>query len=457
MPSYKDEKRNTWYCQFYYKDWTNTKRQKRKRGFARKKDADAWEKNFLDELEKSSDIPFPALVENYLADLSTRLKPTTMETKENIITTKVLPFFKNYKTNEITSLIVRKWQNELIKYRNDKGEPYAETYLRTIHNQLSAILNYAVNYYNLDKNPCRQAGAIGKSKASAMKIWTLDEYEEFISYENKPASKLAFDILYWSGCREGELLALTKNNFIVNGDEYKLDISGNYQVVKGKEYILSPKHESYRCISIPKFLYDEMMEYTNSLYDYRPDDRIFYFTKSHVNTEMAAVCKASGITKIRPHDLRHSHASLLIEMGFNILIISQRLGHENVQTTWETYAHLYPDKEKLLATQLDVVKIQGLSQNISAEQQLLSLLEQFQKSLPMLPAKVDIDNEEIICWNPEIKQKTIVTRDEFEEFAEVSTDIEGAMAVAEIFKAGFMEICGLVYCLSSRGLPARYL
>lgn len=78
-------------------------------------------------------------------------------------------------------------------------------------------------------------------------------------------------------------------------------------------------------------------------------------------------CKKSGVQKIRVHDLRHSHASLLIEMGFNILMVSQRLGHEKVETTWRTYAHLYPDKEKMLAAQLDTVKIHGISGNISVE------------------------------------------------------------------------------------------
>lgn len=455
MPAYKDEKRSTWYCQFYYEDWTGTRQQKRKRGFARKKDADAWEREFLDTLRKSSDIPFPALVENYLEDLATRLKVTTMYTKKKIINTKVLPFFKKYKTNEITSLIVRKWQNELILYRDKYGKPYAETYLRTIHNQLSAIMNYAVNYYNLSKNPCRQAGTIGKSKADAMQIWTLGQFEDFVSYERKAATKLAFDILYWSGCREGELLALTKNDFLFNGiDEYKLNIDKNYQVVEGVEYILTPKHESIRCISVPKFLYEEVVEYTDSLYDYNPDDRIFYFTKSHLLNEMDVVSRVADMKKIRIHDLRHSHASLLIEMGFNILIISQRLGHDNVQTTWETYAHLYPDKEKMLATQLDVVKIQGLSANITTEQQLLSLLEQFQK---VLPAVVEIADNDILCWDPLKKEKTSVTRSEFEEAFELETDAEGLVADAEIFAKGYMQICGLIYFMANRGLPAQFL
>lgn len=144
-------------------------------------------------------------------------------------------------------------------------------------------------------------------------------------------------------------------------------------------------------------------------------------------------------------------------MGFNILIISQRLGHDNVQTTWETYAHLYPDKGKMLATQLDVVKIQGLSVNFTAEQQLLSLLEQFQKALPVLPAVVEIADNDILCWNPEKKEKTTVTRSEFEEAFELETDTEGLVATAEIFAKGYMQICGMIHFIANRGLPAQFL
>ncbi len=90
------------------------------------------------------------------------------------------------------------------------------------------------------------------------------------------------------------------------------------------------------------------------------------------------------------HGLRYSHASLLIEMGFNILMIPQRLGHDSVETTWKTYAHLYPDKEHLLAAQLDTVKIQGLSANKSIEEQLLGFMRQIQTHLQELPAVIDL-------------------------------------------------------------------
>lgn len=434
-------------------------KQKRKRGFKREKDAKEWERNFLNTLQKGSDIMFPALVENYFQDLSTRLKPTTMETKRSLFDTKVTPFFKGFKTCDIEAITIRRWQNELLNYRDEKGEPYSDTYLRTINNQLSAILNYATIYYNLESNPCKQVGTIGKSNAESMQIWTLDQFERFIECENKHAGHLAFNVFFWSGIREGELLALTIEDFLFDGvDEYKLNIDKNFEVVRGKEYLLTPKTDSSkRCISIPKFLYDEAMLYYASLYEPDPKSRLFYFTKHYLLSEIKRVAKLADLEPIRVHDLRHSHASLLIEMGFNILMVSQRLGHEKVETTWRTYAHLYPDKEKMLATQLDTVKIHGISGNVSVEERLLNFLHQFQGHMQEQPTRIDIGSEEIYRWNPGTREKSLISQEEFENEVELAEDMEANLAVAEIFQAGYLEICGVVYCLASRGLPMKYL
>lgn len=458
MPAYKDKKRGTWYCQFYYQDWNGETKQKRKRGFKREKDAKEWERNFMSTLQTNSDILFSALVENYMEDLATRLKPTTMETKRHIIETKLLPFFGKRKICDIDELCVRRWQNDLLDYRDDKGEAYSDTYLKTINNQLSAIMNYAMVYYKLQKNPCRAVGSIGKANADAMKIWTLDQFEQFIEYENKSAGRLAFNVLFWSGIREGELLALTRNDFFYNGDEYRLNIDKNFEVVRGTQYILTPKTDaSRRCITIPQFLYQEAVQYFDALYEPDPEGRLFYFTKSYLLSEIKRVAKLAGLEPIRVHDLRHSHASLLIELGFNILMVSQRLGHEKVETTWQTYAHLYPDKERMLAARLDTVKVNGITANLTLEDQLTKFMAQFQSHIQEQPALIDISNEEIIRWNPDTKEKAIVTPEEFENEAELDENIEARLAVAEIFQAGYLELCGVVYCLASRGLPVKFL
>lgn len=138
-------------------------------------------------------------------------------------------------------------------------------------------------------------------------------------------------------------------------------------------------------------------------------------------------------------------------------MVSRRLGHEKVETTRQTYAHLYPGKEKMLAAQLDTVKIHGVTANLSVEDQLLNFIQLLQKHLPEQPALIDISNEQIICWDLEARVKRLVTQEEFENEAELDEDIESGLAVASIFQSGYLEVCGMVYCLASRSLPLRYL
>lgn len=217
-------------------------------------------------------------------------------------------------------------------------------------NQLCAIFNYAVKYYGLKENPCHKAGSIGRKNAKEMQFWTKDEYIRFAAaIEDKPQMHSAFQVLYWCGIREGELLALTKDDIDFEGNT--ITINKSYQRIGKKDIITEPKTpKSNRIIALPNFLCEELKEYISHIYD---NGRIFPLTKHALYREMIRGSSQSGVKKIRVHDLRHSHASLLIELGFSPLLIAERLGHENIETTLNTYSHLYPHKQGELAQTLD--------------------------------------------------------------------------------------------------------
>lgn len=358
MPAYKyilKGNKVRWYANFYYTDWTGKKKHVCKRGFKTQREAKEYELRFVEQKTNTDcDILFGDLVKAYLDDMAYRLKPTTMETKQHIINEKIMPYFRLLKVCDISTITVRKWQNEILSMRDKNGNYYSNTYLKTIHNQLSTILNYAVAHYNLPSNPCRVAGSIGSKRADEMSIWTQEEYERFAATIKKTAVKLAFDILFFTGMRIGELLALTPADIT---PDKRINISKNYTRIHGEELFLTPKTpKSKRSISIPDFLYDEIMTYLGMLYKPDPDDRLFYFTKSLMETEIKRGAEKAGLKKIRLHDLRHSHASLLINMGFAPLEISERLGHESVKTTLDTYSHLYPDKDIQLSKALNKLR-----------------------------------------------------------------------------------------------------
>ena len=107
-----------------------------------------------------------------------------------------------------------------------------------------------------------------------------------------------------------------------------------------------------RLVAMPDFLAEELQDFINRQYMLDPKRRLFPYTKSFLSHEMLRGCKDSGVKKIRIHDLRHSHASLLINQGFDALTIAERLGHEKVSTTLNTYSHLFPHKQGELVQNL---------------------------------------------------------------------------------------------------------
>lgn len=343
----KDPKTDKWLIQYRYKDWTGKNRKSTKRGFKTKREAEEWYRDFLMKQNQSCDMKFCDFVTMYLEDMRHRLREHTLMNKEYIIKDKLIPYFGEKRINEIRVADIRTWQNTLIQ------QNFSQTYLKTINNQLSAIFNYAVRYYELKDNPCRKAGSMGKAKADEMEIWTKEEFQQFLDcLMDKRVSWLAFQILFWTGIRIGELLALTFADVDLKGKI--ITINKSYQRLKGKDVITRPKTpKSNRKVNIPQFLVEDIQDYKESLYDPQPDDRVIPVAKTFLEKEMQRGIKLSGMKKIHIHSLRHSHASLLIEMGFSPKEIAERLGHENIETTLNTYSHLYPDKQERLADRLD--------------------------------------------------------------------------------------------------------
>lgn len=349
MPAYKDEKTGKWFAKFYYTNWQGIKKQKWKRGFATKKEALGFERDFLEKQSANPDMTFQNLYEIYMEDMAARLKQSTLLTKKTVLQTHILPFFGSKPINEIKASDVRRWQAKLMSSPNN----YSQTYLKKINTELNSIINYAKRFYDLNTNPCGKAGTIGKAKAEEMDYWTYDEYIAFREgIKDKPLSYICFEVLYWTGMREGELLALSPAD--IDLDNKTISINRTYQRIEGKDVFTSPKtRKSKRKIPIPDFLCQELSDYIQARYMLDADERLFPVTKSYLSHEMIRGCKNTGVKKIRIHDIRHSHASLLINQGCDALMLADRLGHEKVSTTLNTYSHLFPHKQQELVHSLE--------------------------------------------------------------------------------------------------------
>ena len=311
----------------------------------------------MNKTESSLNMTFESFSDIYFDDMKKRLKENTWHTKEHILRTKLIPFFGKRKMCDIQPKDVIAWQNEMLEGSTKTGKPYSPVYLKTLHNQLSAVFNYAVKFYGLPSNPAAKAGNMGKAKNREMLFWTQEEYKQFAEVMmDKPIAYYAFEVLYWCGIREGELLALTPADF--DFTKGTVSITKSYQRINGRDIITPPKTEkSNRIIKMPKFLCEEMQDYLKSLYSIEPDERIFPITKNYLHREMDRGSAQAGVKRIRIHDLRHSHVSLLIEMGFSAVAIADRVGHESIDITFN-YAHLFPSRQTEMADKLDMERTQ---------------------------------------------------------------------------------------------------
>lgn len=301
MPAYKDEKQNTWYCQFYYEDWQGNKKKKQKRGFKTKKEALEWERNYKLSANANMDMTMGAFIEIYFRDKAGELKERSAKNKRYMIEAHVLPYFENKPMNSITPSDIIQWQNEI------RAKGFSQTYLRMIQNQITALFTHASNIYNLANNPCKRVKRMGKADADKLEFWTKEEYDRFISgIEVGSRYYVIFEILFWTGCREGEMLALTKSD--IDFTENRISISKTYYRTERKDVITTPKTEqSVRVIDIPQFLTQEIKDYVDKLYELPDDERIFPIVAEAVQHKLKHNCEKTGVKKIRVHDIRHPY------------------------------------------------------------------------------------------------------------------------------------------------------
>ena len=348
MPVYKDSNGGKWSAHFYYTDWTGKRKRKHKRGFDTKREAQKYEAEFVRKANADMDMQFASFVEVYFKDKANELKARTLRNKKYMIDAHVVPYLGDKAMNEIKPSDIIDWQNAI-----KDNHAFSQSYLRMIQNQVTAIFSHAQRIYGLGNSPCKVVKKMGKSDDRSLDFWTEEEYQKFIeTYDPTSMHYVMFEILFWTGCREGEMLALTMDDIDV--DAKQMHISKTYFRHKRQDIITEPKTDSsVRVIALPDFLVDEIVAYHKRLYGIPGDARLFPVVAEAVQHTMKYHIEKAGVKKIRVHDLRHSHVAYLIHHGVQPLIIKERLGHKDIQVTLNTYGHLYPSEQKKVAGLLD--------------------------------------------------------------------------------------------------------
>ena len=304
--------------------------------------------------EEKAEITLSQLAESFLNYKKTRVKPTTLSNLAFNINKHLLPQLGDCIVNEITPVDLVNWQNSLSEYSYE--------YRTTLNASMKALFLHGEKIYDL-KNPAKKVDAFRQTeKKKEMLFWTPEEFNKFIVHVPSEMLSLYFRFLYISGCRKGEGLALTWEDF--DFQKNIVHITKNVYYEKGsRAKITTPKNiSSVRDITMPGWFMAELKAYRDARISNATD---YAFGTSEpllptsINKPFNEAIKMAGVKKIRVHDLRHSCASLLISKGFSIVAVSNRLGHASTKETLDTYAHLFPNEADKLVSAFSDLKIVG--------------------------------------------------------------------------------------------------
>lgn len=344
MPASK-EKRNgeytgRWIARFSYTDITGDKHTIFKRGFETKREAQEYERDFLYNNSLTVNIPFKNMMAQYLEDKKARLKESTFYFNYHSSILKYFDYFNDMMIVDISPSIIRLWQNEIILKSNLK-----DTTKRKIDNTLKAFFNWCVKYRGLKVSPMNMTDRIGKAQnKKELNILSIDELETIILHTEKVVYKILFKFLFWTGCRIGEALALTLDD--VDLEHKTVTINKTLTRIKRVNTVTEPKTQgSKRTIAISNKLSEELKQYIEKAIYTMDSKRIFNTTNQDARRFFKKITMEYLKRDLTIHDLRHSHASLLINNGVEILAISKRLGHTNPTMTLNIYSHLYKSTE----------------------------------------------------------------------------------------------------------------
>lgn len=366
MPQYKYPVKQgvKWMCKFNYTDpKTGAIKTEYKRGFDSKRDAKRYEDDFIEKLlqsmeekEKEPERTFGDVFQEYLmSHKRADIKESTLETKFNIFNKHIFPTFEHRLIDTITDDDIATWQNKIKAAKQPNGKSFSEAYLRTIQSQFNSIINYAISKGYMRANPLADIKNMG-IKDKRVVFWSPDEYEKFAYHAMEYTQYYyAYEVLYWCGLREGEMLALTLKD--ISLDEALINVDKTYNFLNGRAIISTPKTpSSVRKVSMPAFLVDELREYIGLLYEPTEEQRLFPISKSKLTRNFQILSEKAGLKRITIHGLRHSHVSLLISKKYDIFEVSKRIGHKSVKTTQDIYGHLFDEVQRTIANDLDKLR-----------------------------------------------------------------------------------------------------
>lgn len=348
MASYEQSKSSKLWSVRFREDTPDGVKNKRLSGFKTKKDAQAGYIKYVNERPKVAAAPtdkllFADLIRHYLAHTKTRVKSSSYYDIEGKISKHIMPYFDDKLVDEVTPLDILEWQQTI--------DNYSYKYKSGLRTFLSSIYKFGERYYDIKNIMPKVEPFRNLEKKKKMLFWTLDEFNTFIPHVSEFEFNVLFRLLYITGCRKGEALALEWSDIDFKKRTVSITKNLTRKSSESTFAITTPKNSSSdREVDIPeslckllKILKESQETGTFVFGDNKP------FAERTIDRRFATACDLAGVPKIRIHDLRHSCASLLISKGISIVAVSQRLGHTNIEQTLNTYSHMMPsDTTKII-------------------------------------------------------------------------------------------------------------
>lgn len=304
-------------------------------------------------------LNFLQAYEQYLVYIENRQKEQSKKTLKERFKNRILPYFKDYNIFEITEIDYVKWQNEIEKYN------FCNNYKNGLHYLMVSFLDYCIVFYDLKYNVAKRVGAFKlKNEKTVHNFYTLKDFKRFIKYVDDEVYKQFFTLMFFTGTRPGEAMALKFSD--INNRVMSINKTISEHCINGVRLIDTPKSmSSCREIVIDKKLYKDLLKlkkfYENKYmlknYDYFVFGGLKPLAPTTINRHKEKACKLAKMPKIKLHEFRHSHASLLYSNNIDIQSIKERLGHSSIKTTSNIYVHLTEKHKKRVLRKLNFMRI----------------------------------------------------------------------------------------------------
>lgn len=307
-------------------------------------------------VNENYDLTMDQLFGLYKDHICTRLKESSQYDFEHNYNKHIAPTFGNNKVAKITKQQILAWQGAL------SAQNYKYKFKNKLRGLLSAIFKFGVMYYDVPFNVVQQVENFRNlEEKKEIQLWSVGEFKQFIiGIDDNILYKTLFTFLYYTGCRKGEVFALNWNDINIVTKTLSITKSLTRKAINAPYKVTTPKNKSSnRKILIPQVLIDILLEYKATLLDFDCTDFVFGgktpLSENTPTRMLKKYCEKASVKVITMHDFRHSHASLLISMGENVVMVSKRLGHANIEQTLNTYSHLMPSDEQNMVERLNTI------------------------------------------------------------------------------------------------------